>query len=171
MENTGTGEDDSDDEVHTVMCSVRGGEKSAPILCELEVQGEPLEFEIDTGSPYTIMGNGTVTRVCGCCVLHRSKVKIRSFTGRSVELLGTRDVNVKFRERLVEARLTVTEYQHNLLGRDLTDKLGVLTITIMYIYHALINALSAHMIHINLNIIFYTHVKHSHRQSCDRCRH
>ena len=29
------------------------------------------------------------------------------------------------------------------------------------IYHALINALSAHMIHINLNMIFYTHVKHS----------
>ena len=28
-------------------------------------------------------------------------------------------------------------------------------------YHALINALSAHMIHINLNMIFYTHVKHS----------
>ena len=25
------------------------------------------------------------------------------------------------------------------------------------IYHALINALSAHMIHINLNMIFYTH--------------
>ena len=33
-------------------------------------------------------------------------------------------------------------------------------IIIMYIYHALINALSVHMIHINLNI-FYTHVKHS----------
>ena len=30
----------------------------------------------------------------------------------------------------------------------------------MSIYHALINALSAHMIHINLNI-FYTHVEHS----------
>ena len=35
------------------------------------------------------------------------------------------------------------------------------TIIIIYIYHALINALSAHMIHINLNIIFYTHVEHS----------
>ena len=34
-------------------------------------------------------------------------------------------------------------------------------IIIMYIYNALINALSAHMIHINLNMIFYTHVKHS----------
>ena len=33
-------------------------------------------------------------------------------------------------------------------------------IIIMYIYHALINALSAHMIHINLNMILYTHVEH-----------
>ena len=31
----------------------------------------------------------------------------------------------------------------------------------MYIYHALINALSAHIKHINLNMIFYTHVVHS----------
>ena len=37
----------------------------------------------------------------------------------------------------------------------------MIIIIIMYIYHALINALSAHMIHINLNMIFYTHVKHS----------
>ena len=34
----------------------------------------------------------------------------------------------------------------------------------MYIYHALINALSAHMIHINLNI-FYTHAEHSPTQT------
>ena len=31
----------------------------------------------------------------------------------------------------------------------------------MYIYHALINALSAHMMHINLNMIVYTRVEHS----------
>ena len=35
-----------------------------------------------------------------------------------------------------------------------------LIIIIMYIYHVLINALRAHMIHINLNTIFYTHVEH-----------
>ena len=34
-------------------------------------------------------------------------------------------------------------------------------VIIMYICHALINGLSAHMIHINLNMIFYTHVEHS----------
>ena len=31
----------------------------------------------------------------------------------------------------------------------------------MFIYHALINALSAHTIHINVNMIFYAHVEHS----------
>ena len=31
----------------------------------------------------------------------------------------------------------------------------------MYIYHALINALSTHTIHINLNTIFYTHIEDS----------
>ena len=34
-------------------------------------------------------------------------------------------------------------------------------ILIMCIYHALINALAAYMIHTNLNIIFYTHVEYS----------
>ena len=36
-----------------------------------------------------------------------------------------------------------------------------LIIIIMYIYHAHINTLSAHMIHINLNMIFCKHVERS----------
>ena len=38
---------------------------------------------------------------------------------------------------------------------------GFFLLIITYIYRALVNALSAHIIHINLNMIFYTHVKHS----------
>ena len=38
-------------------------------------------------------------------------------------------------------------------------------ITTMYTYHALITALSAHMVHINLNTIFYTHVKQSYQNN------
>ena len=34
-------------------------------------------------------------------------------------------------------------------------------IIIVYIYHALINTLTTHMIHINLNMIFCAHVEHS----------
>ena len=40
----------------------------------------------------------------------------------------------------------------------------IYTIIIMYLYHAfnrLINALSAHRIHVNLNTVFCTHIEHS----------
>ena len=36
---------------------------------------------------------------------------------------------------------------------------SLIIIIIMYIYHALINALSAHMTHINLNTIFYVYTR------------
>ena len=46
--------------------------------------------------------------------------------------------------------------------QDSTEQNGLHSIIIiMYIYHALINAPSAHMIHINLHMIFYTHVEYS----------
>ena len=34
-------------------------------------------------------------------------------------------------------------------------------IIIIIMYHVLMNALSAHMIHVNLNMIFYTYAEHS----------
>jgi len=40
----------------------------------------------------------------------------------------------------------------------------------MYIYHALINALSTHMIHINLNIL-YKHIEHSSTQTTHTKHH
>ena len=48
-----------------------------------------------------------------------------------------------------------------LLCAQCGDDREIIIIIIMYIYHVVINAPSAHMIHINLNMIFYTHVKHS----------
>ena len=55
------------------------------------------------------------------------------------------------------------------------------SLSITYIYHALINALSSHMIHTNLNTLFYTHVvdsptktiyirhyMHTHTHDCNR---
>ena len=40
-----------------------------------------------------------------------------------------------------------------------------LQVTTMYIYHALITALSTHMVHINLNTIFYIHVEQSYQNN------
>ena len=37
----------------------------------------------------------------------------------------------------------------------------IIIIIMVYIYHALINALNAHILHINLNTIFYTEIEDS----------
>ena len=47
------------------------------------------------------------------------------------------------------------------LALSLPPPFSLSLIIIMYIYHAVINTLSVHTIHINLNMIFYTHVEHS----------
>ena len=49
-------------------------------------------------------------------------------------------------------------YPH--LQRYVIPQASTTSLITTYIYRALINALSAHMIHINLNMIFYTHVEH-----------
>ena len=43
--------------------------------------------------------------------------------------------------------------------------MSMVIIIMMYIYHPLINALSAHMIHINLNMIFYTYKAQSYQNN------
>ena len=53
----------------------------------------------------------------------------------------------------------------------LCSREGGVWIIIMYIYHVLIKALSAHMIQINLNMIFYTHVEHSPTNSISMVLH
>ena len=55
-------------------------------------------------------------------------------------------------------------YEWNISKTNSSVQFNVIIITIMiimYIFHALINALIAHMIHVNLNMIFYTHVEHN----------
>ena len=63
--------------------------------------------------------------------------------------------------------LAVADSLFGLYGSEHRDELFLSTphpfpiIIMKYIYHVLINGLSTHMIHINLNMIFYTHVEHS----------
>ena len=61
-----------------------------------------------------------------------------------------------------ERMINVHYYYKGKLNSEFWEPNCTVNITIiMYIYHALINALSAHMIYINLNMILYTHVEHS----------
>ena len=53
------------------------------------------------------------------------------------------------------------QMRKNVKDGYITDLIGIIRRRIMCIYHVLINALSTHNIHINLNIIFCTYVEDS----------
>ena len=55
---------------------------------------------------------------------------------------------------MIEVMITITYLYNELIKAMGTQRIIIIIIIIMSIYHALINALSTHMIHINLNMIF-----------------
>ena len=61
----------------------------------------------------------------------------------------------------VKSKTSITRNLELLRTKRKLDTADLVATIIIYIYHALINALSVHMIHINLNTIFYTHVEDS----------
>ena len=79
------------------------------------------------------------------CILHHTCVWLLEFVHIFLFLRGREDL-------------------FTVLSKQRTSSVLVIII-IMYIYHVLINALSTHIIHINLNMIFYTHVEHRLTQS------
>ena len=116
-------------------CAVgRGGddqETVAPMVCDLEVEGQVVKFEIDTGSPYTIMSNDTLTKLGGSQKLGKSKETIKSFTGHCARVLGVLNTSVKHKNKQANASILVTEHKHNLVGRDLIDRFGLVTVNLV----------------------------------------
>ena len=60
----------------------------------------------------------------------------------------------------------VDERMINVIFLMMMTMMTMMMTMIMYIYHTLINALSAHMIYINLNIILYSYIEHSATKKC-----
>ena len=69
--------------------------------------------------------------------------------------VGREDVGLKMNVFLSRTGKTMQTFS------ALSPLIIIVIIRIMYIYHALINALRAHIIHINLNTMFHTHVVES----------
>ena len=84
----------------------------------------------------------------------------RSFYKRVNRRVDINVIVLVFSHVQYHAVVTSSRVRVSVVSATSEDK-GCYVIIITYIYHALINALSAQMIHSNLNMIFYTHVEHS----------
>ena len=98
------------------------------------------------------------TAVCGVTVYLQKVCGVIVYLQQCVALLPTAVCGVIITHREHPAMIFGIDYSAVSYCLEISNKEQII---IMYIYHALINTLSAHMIHINLNMICYTHVEHS----------
>ena len=96
-----------------------------PYRVELKLNGVHTSMEIDTGAAASIINEETYKRISeGNQVKNRpqletAKVKLRTYTGELVKVIGTLNVIVKYEKQEVELQTLVVEgCGPNLLGRD-----------------------------------------------------
>ena len=100
--------------------------KTKIITVELGIKDQKVKFELDTGSPYTMISEETMKKVGG--QLSETKIKIKSYTGHPVHISGETYLDVKYRNQVKKAKMLVTKLQPDLIGRDLISELDIITV-------------------------------------------
>ena len=96
--------------------------KEAPFHVTLKLHGVPVSMEIDTGAARTVMSQQAFKSTWGksvAPVLHDTHIKLCTYTGESLKVLGVADVTVMYKGQETKLPLVVVgQGGPNLLGRD-----------------------------------------------------
>ena len=104
-------------EAHLIKCS--------PIVVPLYVNGQVVEFELDTGSPWTIVGQDTYRALKNMPPIEQEKVSLKTYNGTAVEILGSVHSKVQLTEggKSHDLTILVAKQGVNLCGRDCCSQL------------------------------------------------
>ncbi|GAA47611.1 protein TSPEAR-like [Clonorchis sinensis] len=83
-----------------------------PYQVELQVNSAPMVFELDTGSAVTLCSEKSWQDNLGPTVkdkLQQAPVRLRTYTGEEVKLLGTKNVNVSYKGVTVNETIYIAE--------------------------------------------------------------
>ncbi|KAJ8048933.1 hypothetical protein HOLleu_01448 [Holothuria leucospilota] len=99
--------------------------KNEPFHVSVEVENKPVEFEIDTGSPWSIVPRQIFQEIKHRCKLKESQAELTTYAGNPVHILGEADVSVLACRKKANLTLLVVEEETPLLGRDWIKSLGI----------------------------------------------
>jgi predicted aspartyl protease len=96
-----------------------------PIQMDLMVKNSKVKFQVDTGSPVTLI-NEKIWNEIGRTRLEPCQVKLHSFTGHSIDLAGQQVVKVFYDDKQFDLTVYVIKGSGiNVLGRDWLDCLNL----------------------------------------------
>ena len=88
------------------------------IVITLELNGIPLDMELDTGASLTLVNKSTYKAITrdASTGLQPSDAQLWTYTDQLVEIMGTTTVQAKYGEQLLQVPVHVVD--RGLLGRD-----------------------------------------------------
>ena len=91
-----------------------------PLMVTVQVNGVDLEMELDTGASVSLVGEETFRRIQGnASILQPSKAGLYTYTGESIAVLGSADVQVEHHGQSLKLPLIVKKGEGpSLLGRN-----------------------------------------------------
>ena len=81
--------------------------KSKPIKVEIQLNGKPLQMEVDTGAALSIISGDTKQKILPQATLQKSQILLQTYTGEKMEVLGELQVDVKYKKQSKSLMLVV----------------------------------------------------------------
>ena len=108
------------DDLRVTPIFVLGARTSKPIEVEMLLNDKPVRMELDTGAAVTIMSKRQQQALFPGASLHSSNVRLKSYTGEQVEVVGEMAVNVVYNnsEQKSLSLTVVSQEGPTLLGRN-----------------------------------------------------
>ena len=96
-----------------------GSIASKPICVGLQVNGSPITMEVDTGAAVSLISEETRKKLLPAATLHHAPVRLRTYTGEMIKVLGQIDADVVYEGQQKSLKLMVVAGQGpSLLGRN-----------------------------------------------------
>ena len=120
----GSSSEKEDEEENYHLYSINSASKPRPYKSKCEINGTPIDLEIDTGASFTLVSEQTFRERWPTTQLSTSDITLRSYTGESIPVLGCVDVNVKCGNQVATLPLVVVKGEGpSLLGRNWLSQL------------------------------------------------
>ncbi|XP_058816399.1 uncharacterized protein K02A2.6-like [Topomyia yanbarensis] len=110
-----------EDEIHVIdICKLEHNSKDlSKINLKVRVGGSPIKFEVDSGSPVSLISNADRLKFLTNLPLHPTDIELRSYCGNKIRVYGIVDAEVAYNGQSNQLRLFVVDTKrHPLLGRE-----------------------------------------------------
>ncbi len=94
---TSTTPSDGDDEFD--LYTIKEFPSKSGIMLDVQVGGTPIQMELDTGAAVSILSDTVYKKHLKAWPLHESSVKLRTYAGEAIKVLGCTTVPVKYKDQ------------------------------------------------------------------------